>query len=92
MSTHRPTPQAPQVPYTPTVGEVVRDTQHNAEGVYTGRQGNWAYLRPRGGGIEWQVKRTHVERLTGETELVRRLKPDARSPSPWASDPDEGAA
>ncbi len=87
MNVHRASPQAP---YTPAVGEVVRDAKHNTEGVYTGRFGNWAYLRPRGGGVEWDTPRTYVERLSGETELVIKLAPDARYSPPWAC--EEGAA
>ncbi len=83
MSTHR----TPLPAFTPEVGEVVRDAKHDAVGVYAGRLGPWAYLRPRGGGIEWETKLDRLERLTGELELVSRLRASPR----WAHE-DEGAA
>ncbi|MBL1096826.1 hypothetical protein [Streptomyces coffeae] len=40
----------------PNVGTLVRDTATDRLGVYMGRGGPYAMLRPRHGGKEWQAR------------------------------------
>ncbi|MBB4923488.1 hypothetical protein [Kitasatospora kifunensis] len=55
----------PAVPYAPTTrGELVHDTLNRRTGAYMGRLGTVVYLRPPGGGFEWDVDQRWLEQPT----------------------------
>lgn len=57
--------------YRPKVGEVVKDRAHKgAEGVYMDTMSGRAYLRPRGGGLEWTTYPSEIEQLGETPELI----------------------
>jgi hypothetical protein len=54
---------------TPTVGALVRDAKRDRVGIYMGRGGPFAMLRPLGGGQEWEAR---PEDLRQEVSAVAR--------------------
>ena len=50
----------------PNVGSLVRDTAKDRVGVYMGKMGPFAMLRPVGGGKEWEVRPEDVRSATTE--------------------------
>ncbi|MDH6118112.1 hypothetical protein ABH930_003351 [Kitasatospora sp. GAS204A] len=70
-------PKPPKELYTPRVGEVVRDARTGRTGVYQcpgyGKYPT-VFLRPEGGGVEWEVPASEVELVpvAGELEPVRQ--------------------
>ncbi|MDH6118452.1 hypothetical protein ABH930_001452 [Kitasatospora sp. GAS204A] len=68
MSTNRE-PSRPL--YVPRKGELVRDEQHQCDGVFMGRNGqNLVSLRPEAGGIEWDTPASAIQPLPGEPKLI----------------------
>ncbi|MEU8925410.1 hypothetical protein AB0D10_31510 [Kitasatospora sp. NPDC048545] len=69
MATSR---KPPRTLYQPRVGEVVRDLAHKgAEGVYMGTVAGRVYLRPPGGGVEWETYPSEIEPLGNAPERER---------------------
>ncbi|GAB2703901.1 hypothetical protein [Kitasatospora kifunensis] len=73
----------PTTIYQPQLGELVNDLAHQgARGVYMGVLGDRAYLRPPGGGVEWD---TDPDRL--EPALpVSQLEPVSQRSTPRRAD------
>ncbi|GAB2690195.1 hypothetical protein [Kitasatospora kifunensis] len=72
----------PTTVYRPQVGTPVHDLAHpGAHGVYMGTLGGRAYLRPSGGGIEWETDPDKLEPVTpaGELEPVIHRSPPRRA-------------
>ncbi|MCX4746189.1 hypothetical protein OG455_11750 [Kitasatospora sp. NBC_01287] len=64
--------EPPRHPYTPQVGELVHDTKHDVDGVYQSPGfGKYptVYLRPVGGGIEWETPASEIDRIHPAREL-----------------------
>ncbi|WP_146258975.1 hypothetical protein [Streptomyces tateyamensis] len=62
--------RSPANPYRPRHGELVTDLGNGGRrGVYMGRLGKRAYLRPAGGGIEWETDPSKIEPLPGTAVL-----------------------
>ncbi|ARF79345.1 hypothetical protein ACIG0C_01980 [Kitasatospora aureofaciens] len=62
--------------YKPKIGEIVRDRAHKGvEGTYMGIQGGMVYLRPRGGGQEWETYPSEIEALPNGPELIAVMRP-----------------
>lgn len=57
----------------PRVGETVRDTRRDLVGVVMGRLGRHLWLRPLGGGREWDVEPEALERLSRDEVLIAHL-------------------
>ncbi|PYC88254.1 hypothetical protein C7C46_00990 [Streptomyces tateyamensis] len=67
-----PRTNPPNTPHSPQVGEVVADLGHEGrQGVYMGRLRGRAYLRPLGGGIEWDTDPRNLEQLSDPAQLVQ---------------------
>ncbi|GAB2715616.1 hypothetical protein [Kitasatospora kifunensis] len=61
---------APVTVYRPQLGELVVDlSNQGAHGVYMGTLGGRAYLRPSGGGVEWDTDPNKLEPVTPAGEL-----------------------
>lgn len=61
MATRR---RVPQALYQPQVGEIVEDLAHGGvQGVYMGTEEGKVFLRPRGGGQEWETYPSEIEPL-----------------------------
>ncbi|MCS0639070.1 hypothetical protein NX801_26190 [Streptomyces sp. LP05-1] len=60
------------VPAQPVVGAVLLDTATERVGTFEGAQGGRWYLRPVGGGTEWEADPSRV-RPAGTMEHVRAL-------------------
>ncbi|MCX4747262.1 hypothetical protein OG455_17335 [Kitasatospora sp. NBC_01287] len=73
----------PQAVYQPREGELVHDAKHNLTGVYQcpgfGKYPT-VYLRPVGGGIEWETPTSEIQQITsaGELESVKAAVPRGR--------------
>ncbi|MCX4746680.1 hypothetical protein OG455_14325 [Kitasatospora sp. NBC_01287] len=53
----------PANPYAPTTrGELVHDSLNRRTGAFMGRLGSLVYLRPPGGGFEWDVDQRWLQR------------------------------
>ncbi|PYC75809.1 hypothetical protein C7C46_23295 [Streptomyces tateyamensis] len=62
----------PPTPYRPQLGELVSDLANNGvHGIYMGTLDERAYLRPAGGGVEWETDPRQLQRLPGERQLER---------------------
>ncbi|MCX4744245.1 hypothetical protein OG455_01735 [Kitasatospora sp. NBC_01287] len=62
----------PTALYTPQVGELVRDLKHDATGVYMGPgygKHPTVFLRPAGGGTEWETPASEIQQLPQQPEL-----------------------
>jgi hypothetical protein len=56
----------------PEVGTIMRDKARSAWGEFRGTHGGKVYLRPLGGGVEWDVSPEFVRRATyGEAKRLR---------------------
>ncbi|GAB2697286.1 hypothetical protein [Kitasatospora kifunensis] len=65
----RPAP-TPTTIYRPQLGELVSDLTHKgACGIYMGTLSGRAYLRPPGGGIEWDTDPDRIEPATPAGQL-----------------------
>ncbi|MEY9950175.1 hypothetical protein [Kitasatospora sp. GAS1066B] len=64
--------EPPPTLYTPQLGELVRDEKHGLTGHYMGPgygKRPTVYLRPVGGGCEWETPASEIQPLTGAPEL-----------------------
>ncbi|GAB2711752.1 hypothetical protein [Kitasatospora kifunensis] len=61
----------PTTIYRPQVGAPVNDLVHpGASGIYMGTLGGRAYLRPSGGGVEWDTDPNKLEPVNPGAELT----------------------
>ncbi|MFF5371314.1 hypothetical protein [Streptomyces sp. NPDC013187] len=63
--------------YVPSFEEIVKDTGSGKVGVYRGTWAGSAWLRPVGGGREWEVEATNIRQATQEERMKAQL--DARN-------------
>ncbi|MCX4750364.1 hypothetical protein OG455_33470 [Kitasatospora sp. NBC_01287] len=62
----------PRALYTPQLGELVRDEKHGVNGLYMGPgygKHPTVFLRPTGGGMEWETPASEIQRLPQQPEL-----------------------
>ena len=62
------------MPETPRIGALVRDTRRDRVGVVMAREPGRLYLRPQGGGREWETKPGDVEPISADEALMVRVR------------------
>jgi hypothetical protein len=62
----------------PRVGTLMRDTKRDRVGVVMGELAGLIYLRPVGGGIEWDACASDLERADGHAQAEARAQLRAR--------------
>lgn len=62
------------MPETPGVGALAHDTSRDRVGVVMAREPGRVYLRPRGGGKEWDAKPGEVVPINAEEALRRQVR------------------
>ncbi|GAB2731218.1 hypothetical protein GCM10010442_60920 [Kitasatospora kifunensis] len=64
-------PASPTTVYRPQVGQLVADLAHHGrQGIYMDTLGGRAYLRPNGGGCEWDTDPDRLEPVPEATGLA----------------------
>lgn len=64
-------PASPTTVYRPQVGQLVADlANHGRQGIYMDTLGGRAYLRPNGGGCEWDTDPDRLEPVLGAPDLA----------------------